>query len=130
MLVRAALLVVAAAALVWLGLWLNQTMQIRQADRQAFVPGATKDPARVRALVSDFERARAHTPDSFPLMDEGLFLFEAGARRRAAALAAEVVRREPRNVSAWSLLGQADPARAAEARRRIAELNPLALRGH
>src|ERR671937_166502 len=103
MLVRAALLVVAAAALVWLGLWLNQTMQIRQADRQAFVPGATKDPARVRALVSDFERARAHTPDSFPLMDEGLFLFEAGAPPPPPPPAPQGVRRQPRHLSAWAL---------------------------
>jgi hypothetical protein len=40
----------------------------------------------------------------------------------------EVLRREPRNVSAWGLLAEVDPARAAEARRHVAELNPFALR--
>src|SRR5438874_429606 len=104
MLLRAALVVAAAAALLWLSLWLHQTVLIRQADRHAFAPGATKDPARVRQVVSQFEHARERTPDTFPIMDEALFLFEAGHGRRAAALADEVARREPRNVSAWSLL--------------------------
>ena len=123
------LVIVAAAVVVWLGIWLHQTHALNHAHSEAFAPGATKDPARARHVASLFEDARAHTPDTLPMMYEALFVFEAGDRRRAAKLAAQVVRREPRNVSAWSLLGQADPARAPQARERIAKLNPLALSG-
>jgi hypothetical protein len=129
MLARATLVIAATAAIVWCAIWLHQNHELDKAHSAAFAPGATKDPVRVRKVVSMFDAARAHTPDSLPLMYEALFVFEAGDRRKAAALAADVVRREPKNVSAWSLLGQADSARADEARERIAQLNPLALRG-
>ena len=127
---RALLLICAAAAIAFLAIWLHQTDLLSKARSEAFAPGATTDSARVHQVVSLFERARAHTPDSLPSMYEALFLFQAGRLRNAAALAGEVARREPRNVSAWSLLGQADPARASEARVRIGQLNPLAVRGH
>lgn len=129
MLSRAVLVVGAAAAIVFSVIWLHQSHLLAQARREAFAPGATRNAAQVRHVTSLFQRARAHTPDSLPAMYEALFLFEAGQRGRAAKLADRVVRREPRNVSAWSLLGQADPSRAAEARARILALNPLAARG-
>lgn len=118
----------AVGAIVWCGIWLHEMHLLDKARNESVAPGATKNPATVKRVVSLFQRSRAHTPDSLPAMYEALFLYEAGERGRAAALANEVVRREPENVSAWSLLGEADPARAAEARAHIAKLNPLSVR--
>jgi predicted Zn-dependent protease len=129
MLARAVLVIGAVAAIAFSAIWLHQSHLLSEARRAAFAPGATTNKAQVAHVTALFQRARAHTPDSLPAMYEALFLFEAGQRARAAALAGQVVRREPRNVSAWSLLGQADPPRAGEARARILELNPLAARG-
>jgi predicted Zn-dependent protease len=62
------------------------------------------------------------------MLGEALFLTQAGDNRRATRVLNEVLRREPENVSAWGLLAQADPSRAAEARAQVARLNPFALR--
>ena len=128
MLVRVLLVVASAAAIAWLAIWLDRYDAYQHARSEAIARGATKDPARVRHVANLFEGARDLTPDTLPMLGEALFLTQAGDNQRATRVLNEVLRREPENVSAWGLLAQADPARAAEARAQVARLNPFALR--
>ena len=127
MLARILLVLISAAAIAWLAIWLNRVDAYQHARREAIAKGAAQDPARVRHVTDLFESARDLTPDTTPILGEGVFLIEAGQNQRAARVLNEVLRREPRNVSAWGLLAAADPARAAEARAHVGELNPFAL---
>jgi predicted Zn-dependent protease len=128
MLARVLLVLVSAAAVAWLAIWLDRYDAYQHARSEAIAKGATRDPARVRHVANLFESARDLTPDTLPMLGEALFLTQAGDNQRATRVLNEVLRREPGNVSAWGLLAQADPARAAEARARVGRLNPFALR--
>jgi predicted Zn-dependent protease len=68
--------------------------------------------------------------DTRPTLVAAGTLAATGREAAGAALARDVVRREPDNALAWqvlaSTLADADPAGARRARARLAELNPLA----
>ncbi len=71
--------------------------------------------------------------DSAPLYAEIGLLIVAGRGEQALAVAEEIVRREPENFEGWRAVyglepGNRIPQRAAFARRRALELNPLAER--
>ena len=127
MLLRAALLVVALAACAWLGAGLRATRLQAEADRR--VPAAQIDREEVRRKRELLDDARFLNPDTAPLIREAQLLLFVDGDREAVRLLEEVVRREPESYEAWRGLAQAtlelDPARARQAAREAAELNPL-----
>ena len=129
MAIRVGLAALCAAAVVWFAV-LVHAVALRD-DGQAI---ANHDPSRLSAAqvarsLSLLQRARAHTPDTEPILDEAALLVRLGRQRQAAPLLETIVRREPENVQAWAVLALAtqrlDPARAAQARARTAQLAPL-----
>ena len=80
-----------------------------------------------------FQRARAHNPDTRPIVFEAGLLERRGDHRLAIALLRTVVDREPSNVTAWALLAIAaqstDTALSRRAVARSFALNPLAAPG-
>jgi predicted Zn-dependent protease len=124
---RAAMLVAALAACVWLGAGLRATHLQAEADRR--VAAAQVDQDEVRHKRDLLDDARFWNPDTAPLIREAQLLLFIDQDREAVRLLEDVVRREPENYEAWRGLQQAalrvDPARAREAAREAARLNPL-----
>jgi Flp pilus assembly protein TadD len=124
--VRAGLVVVAVAAIVWLGLGLRAS---RLEARGIALATANPSPATVAASQRALIDAEANNADTRPLVLQGeLFIF-AGQPRRAIPPLHEVVRREPENFEAWRLLANAataagNQALAAHARGRALALSP------
>jgi predicted Zn-dependent protease len=129
-------LAAAAALLVagWLAVGLRATLLEERADEQLTVRLALdgRDPARAGALsqaARDLDDAGWLNPDRLPRMYRAQILVALGHEERARAIAREVTRAEPDNLEIWrTALGMAlalpDRGLEAEARRRIAELNP------
>jgi predicted Zn-dependent protease len=124
--VRAGLVVVAAAAIVWLGLGLRAS---RLEARGIALATSNPSPAGVAAARQALVDAESNNADTRPLVLQGeLFIFSRQPRRAIAPLQ-EVVRREPENFEAWRLLANAataagDRALAAHARGRALALSP------
>ena len=129
---RAALLVLAAAAVAWLAFaYRDARLEARGADI-ALNPLSRLTPGDVHEAVDLFERSRAANPDTRPLIFEAGLLARTGDLGRARRLLEDVVRREPENHDGWALLAgvttRIEPARSAEARQRARSLNPLGKR--
>jgi predicted Zn-dependent protease len=124
-LARIALVVVAAAAIFSLATWLHQQRQFGDARAAAL---AARTPAQVAAAATQLHRSAQDTPDTLPETAEAFVLLRAGRAPDAAVILRSVVRREPRNVAAWTLLAQSldgrDPAGAARARSVARRLSP------
>jgi predicted Zn-dependent protease len=122
---RIALVVAAAAAIFALATWLHQVRLFTDA-RAAAVPART--PAQVDAAAKMLHDAARHTPDTLPETGEAFVLIRAGRDAEGAAIVRSVLKREPRNVTAWGLLALAldgsDDAGAARARAEVARLSP------
>jgi hypothetical protein len=123
---RIALVVVAVAAVLWLahGLRaLNLDTQGRDAVRAA---GQHPSRAQVASAVSRFTRAARLNADPTPKIDQATLFLRLGRVRQAAGLLDGVVRANPGNVRAWTLLASAtarvDPERSAEASRALRRL--------
>jgi len=134
---RVVLILLAAAALAWLGTGLIAARLESEAHDKLEQPGASvaKQIARLRAdrrpllAAADLlERARKWAPDQAPLAQEAALRWKGGQPRRAVPLLETLISREPKNAEAWYLLSQilarTDPARAASARHRLRELSP------
>ena len=123
--VRAAMFLVAIAAIVVSAVWLHDARSYAHAQKVAL---AARTPAQFERAAPLFEKGRALQPDTLSQAAEAVALLRAGQNARAGSVLEEVVRREPRNVRAWIGLYLADrtanPARAAEAQRHIRELAP------
>jgi predicted Zn-dependent protease len=123
---RVGLVVVAAAAIVWLGLGLRAS---RLEARGIALATSNPSPAGVAAARKALIDAESNNADTRPLVLQGeLFIF-ARQPRRAIGPLQEVVRREPANFDAWRLLANAataagDRALAARARARTLALSP------
>jgi predicted Zn-dependent protease len=124
-LVRIGMVVVALAAIVVMAIWWNDARLLGDA-RHAAVTART--PADVERAARLFERSRRLSPDTLPQTGEAFMLLRAGQLDRGVRLLDDIVRREPRNATAWGLIAIAeqkrDPARAALARAKEAALNP------
>jgi predicted Zn-dependent protease len=127
-LARAALVVVAVVACLWLLAGLRATRLQADADRR--IPAAEVDEAEVNRKRELLDDARRLNPDTAPLIREAQLLLFIDRDRAAVALLEDVVEREPENYEAWLGLRQAalevDPERAREATREALSLNPLA----
>ncbi len=122
---RILMVAVAAAAIFSLATWLHQQGQFDDARSAAL---AAQTPAQAISAAAQLDRAADHTPDTLPETAEAFVLIHAGRAPTAVPLLRSVVRREPRNVAAWTLLAQAldgsDPAGAAHARSVASRLSP------
>jgi len=124
---RAGLVAVAVAAVVWLGLGLRASKL--EARGIALATNNKPTPAIVAAARKDLIDAEANNADTRPLLLQGeLFIF-AGQPARAIAPLLQVVGREPENFEAWRLIANAaaasrHPALAARALRRALALSP------
>jgi hypothetical protein len=129
---RAALLVLAAAAVAWLAFAYRDARLEARAQEIAIKPPDQLTRADVHEAVDLFERSRDGNPDTRPLLLEAGVLSRTGRLERARTLLEDLVRREPENHDGWALLAgvttRIDPARSAEARRRTRRLNPLGKR--
>jgi hypothetical protein len=118
----------AVAAIVVLAIWLHSSQL--EARGEAFKPSPSNrvTPAQVRAALTNFDRARNNNPDTKPEVDEATILIFLGRDAEAARLLGQVVRKEPRNASAWALMSRAtqrsDPKLSAAAVDRVRELVP------
>jgi predicted Zn-dependent protease len=124
--VRAGLVAVAIAAVVWLGLGLRAS---RLEARGIALATATPNPSTVAASLKALKDAEANNADTQPLLLQGeLFIFAGEAKRAIAPLSA-VIRGEPQNFEAWRLLDQAagasgNKALQARAQRQEQALSP------
>jgi predicted Zn-dependent protease len=121
---RAALLAVAVLVAGWLATGYPGAHDEARAKallaRPAAGLGAT-ERAQALALLHGARRGR---PDGGVLLREAALLITTGRRAEAAARLRPLVRREPESVTAWTLLGLADPGLAAEAASRRRALAP------
>jgi hypothetical protein len=126
---RAAVGLVAVLVLGWLAVMERDTrLQARGIEASGRLAVAGNE-ARADAAFRD---ARFLNPDTTPDVGRAVMYLARERRRKAAAVLRDVLRREPDNLTAWSVLygvtRQSDPAtarRALAARRR---LDPLAAR--
>jgi hypothetical protein len=125
---RIALVALALAGAVWIGLTLHDVSLEDQAH--ALVPRSSQHapPATIARMESLLRDAARHNPDIRPEFDRGFLLAAAGQDARAAAVLGDVVRREPENVRAAStllfVLRRTDPAAAAALERHIRAVAP------
>jgi hypothetical protein len=125
---RGALLAVAAAVIAWLALSYEEARTIR--DTQIVSADRHATPGQLTGVLADLRRSRILDPNrteelSYEAVLE-LRLHHLAAGRR---LLEEVVRREPEFAEPYLLLAEltqtSDPARSAEARARLKQLDPL-----
>jgi hypothetical protein len=101
-----------------------------EADARAALPGASGElsPAAVARAEDLLRRAEKLNPDIRPLVVRAALLTGVNEPQRAVELLREVLRREPENVPAASLLvrnlRKFDPAAAEEAEKRLRALAP------
>jgi predicted Zn-dependent protease len=125
--VRAGIVVLAVAAIAWLGAGLAAT---RAQDDLSHLVAVTEHPtARQIARAADLRRdAERWVPGRRPSLLEATLRGKAGDVAGAVRLLQQVVRDEPENGEAWLLLAQAardrDPALAERARARVRVLAP------
>ena len=130
MVARAALVVVAVVACVWLVVGWRSSHLVADAERPS---GSAKiDAAELERRRDMLDDARRWNPDPTPDIREGQLLVIADRDREAVRLLQEVVEREPENYEAWLVLRQAavrvDPPLSRRATLEALRLNPLARR--
>jgi predicted Zn-dependent protease len=127
---RGLLAAVAVAIAVFTGLWLHSARLEKKGQQIAQRPPQTLTAGDVKRATDFFERSRAHSPDLRPAEREAGLLIRTGHLNEAVALLRPVVRREPDNLTAWTLVAiaaqKSDPALARQAVARARALNPLA----
>jgi hypothetical protein len=128
-LVRGALVTAALIVVGWLALGFRAVDL--EAEGEAALERAARGAiplAEARKAQDALRRARRFSADQGPVLTEGSLLAAVGRRAEAAALARRVIEKEPENDRAWFLafVTAADRKRAAQARRRVQELNPWA----
>jgi predicted Zn-dependent protease len=126
MIVRAAILLLAAAAIAWLAVAIAAS---RSQDELRDLVQATERPTAADvARADELRRAAERTPGSRPALMEATLRLKGGDTAGARRILEGVVRDEPDNGEAWLLLARAteesEPARSAQARARVRELAP------
>jgi predicted Zn-dependent protease len=123
---RAALVVLAAAAVAWLAV---AAAASRSQDELRDLVQATERPtAADLARADELRRAAERTPGRRPALMEATLRLKGGDTGGAGRLLEQVVRDEPDNGEAWLLLARAtedsDSARSEQAMARVRELAP------
>ena len=115
------MLALSAAAIVVLAVWYSNAGSAKEGEIGAVL---ARTPAQIKSADALLARSRTLSPDTSPEIGQAYLLIKRGRRGEAAVMLRAVLAREPRNLLAWRYLAVADPPRAAQARRRIAELAP------
>lgn len=113
------------------GTWLMSSFRSveLEADGQALADQARSQPisaANLRHARDALQDAGHFTTDMSPQVTEAQLLANAGRRAQAASIALRVTDEEPENFGAWVVVYANSPDRtqSAQARRRVASLNP------
>jgi Tfp pilus assembly protein PilF len=127
--VRAAVALVAVLVLGWLAVMERDTRLQERAIKASGRLSVAGNEARADAA---FRAARFLNPDTTPDVGRAVMYLARELRPAAAALLRDVLRREPDNLTAWSVLygvtRQSDPATARRALAARKRLDPLAAR--
>jgi hypothetical protein len=122
------LAVIAVVVLGWAGVLLRDVRLGEEAVFRAYF-GPSENPVERDRDLRRLEDAALLDPSSEWDLARATYYLNIGDRRRAAAVAQELVRREPRNIVAWTALNRAtrgtDQARSARAAEAVERLNPL-----
>jgi hypothetical protein len=125
--VRVVAVLLALAVMAWLAVGIHNARS--QLDGLEASPRYSRDAPRTDFERADsfFEDAGLLNPDQRPTYYRGALRALYNRDAEAAAFVEMVIAREPGNVEAWNLLRAVapDPRRAAEARAKLAELQPL-----
>jgi predicted Zn-dependent protease len=121
--IRAALVVLAVAAIAWLGAGIAAS---RAQDDLGRLVATTARPDRADLERADELRRKAErrVPGRRPSLLEATLRLKGDDRAGAARLLEDIVADEPENAEAWLLLSQASEARADRARERVRALAP------
>lgn len=126
---RAAVLLAAALAVVWLGIRYAEARTIERTEETLVDRGAS--PAQLESALGDVRATGTLDPGTGAERLSYVAAFQLRLRRPQDALATleEVVRREPDAAEPWLLIFQltrrSDPRRSAQARAQLLRLNPL-----
>jgi hypothetical protein len=126
--IRAALVVLALLAVLWLGVGVRD--ERLQSDADAVLAKARTGPVppgEVNAAVADYNKAGRLSPDQAPLISQGNLLLAAGRQGDALAVARRATAAEPDNLQAWLLKWQAAYPKTpvkADAKAEVLRLNP------
>jgi predicted Zn-dependent protease len=127
--VRAGVALVAVLVLGWLAVMERDTRLQERAIKASGRLSVAGNEARADAA---FRAARFLNPDTTPDVGRAVMYLARERRPAAAALLRDVLRREPDNLTAWSVLygvtRQSDPATARRALAARKRLDPLAAR--
>jgi hypothetical protein len=125
---RIAVVVLSLAAAAWLASAYPGTRAEEQAREIRAAPGGELTPAQLARSLELLQDARRARPDGEILPRLAGLELTAGRPDGAAALVRPLVRREPENLPAWTILAfaleRSDPAGAREAQARRRELAP------
>ena len=122
MIVRGAIVLIAAAAIAWLAAGLSAS---RAQDDLAHLVATTAEPDRADyERAAELRRRAERVPGRRPTLLEATLHMKGGDRAGAARLLEGLVADEPDNAEAWLLLSQASDEREAEARARVRALAP------
>jgi len=105
--VRAALIVVAVAAVAWLGLGLRAIDLQAEGQEEGRAAGSPPQGPRLQRALDLLRRAGERNPDPRPQLDEASLLLAAGDNRGAARLLEGIVERNAGSIRGWGLLAAA-----------------------
>jgi hypothetical protein len=131
MLPRVALALCAVLAVAWLGV-LVRDREVGEESAAPLLYQPNMSEARFQRYVDRLGEATFLNPDPTVDIVRATYQLVRGHREVAAVEAERIVRREPQNLTGWSILYRAtrgrDPAEAARAAAAIRRLNPLSSR--
>jgi predicted Zn-dependent protease len=127
--VRLAVGLVAVLVLAWLAVMERDTRLQQRGIEASGRLGVTGNEARAESAFRD---ARFLNPDTTPDVGRAVMYLASERRPEAVAVLRDVLRREPENLTAWSVLfrvtRESDPALARQALAARERLDPLAAR--
>jgi cytochrome c-type biogenesis protein CcmH/NrfG len=113
-----------------MAIWLSDFHATNAATHALLAPGASK--AQLEQGIADARRAQRINPSTDPDLAIYGLLVRLGRTAEARKAFESIVRREPENRTAWSLLAvttqSTDPAQFRRALARLHELSPLTTR--
>lgn len=126
--VRAVLVLIALCVGAWLAVGYRADQLERDgADALAELPDRQLSPQRSREALDSLRDAQWLNPDQDPRVTEGELSLFLSQRAKAAAIARELIAKEPENVRGWFLAYFSERGDAkAEARAQVRRLDPWA----
>jgi hypothetical protein len=125
---RLSLALIAALALAWLGVLLRDH-ELGQAAFDRLSHDRNLTPAESRRELHHLDDSQLLNPESTWELDRGSYWLAQGRERRAARIVEGLLRNEPRNIEALTILFLAtqktDPHRSAQALAELRRFNPL-----